>query len=461
MTISETRALRIEGAPWFAPISSLPELPKHFLRRERLESRISQGLSRRLTLVTGMAGAGKSVLVAGWAHQRARDATAYLALETDDNEPHRFWRRLVAALRVVDPEVGDNVLAALAVGMEDAQLAEVLATETALMGPVVIVIDGLQMVTDRGLTKAVDYLAAHLPSQVHLIITTRGSCRGEFHRLRLTGDLNEIGDADLRFSDDEANLLLSRVAGVQAASDAIAALVARTEGWAAGLIMAAMSATDEGAISLGAFAGNSGLVDEYFEREVLHDQPGETVQYLVETSVLEAMTADLCRHVTGRADACQVLEHLAERHLFLRPMEGEDGSYRYHRLFADFLRLRAASRQPEVVRQAHARAAEWWQSNARNGIAFAHLLKAEAHQEALALGAATAVQQLDHTQPMQDGLLPGDLPVTYLESDPWRMYVIGAALLARRQPGEAARWLRRLGRGFGDERPHPGPDLPG
>ena len=207
MTLCESLDSSV-GGTGVGPSAAVPDLPAHFVRRERLESRLSEPREGRVTLVTGMAGSGKSVLVAGWAGQMAPGTTAYLALDDGDNRPARFWRRLVGALRVVDPDVGDNVLAGLSIGMDDSQLAEVLAAETTIMGPAVLVLDGLEVLQHRALADAVGKLPAHLPSQIHLIVTTRGTWEGAgVHRLRLNRDLNEIDHDDLRFNDEEAGRL--------------------------------------------------------------------------------------------------------------------------------------------------------------------------------------------------------------------------------------------------------------
>ena len=452
MTLCESLDSSV-GGTGVGPSAAVPDLPAHFVRRERLESRLSEPREGRVTLVTGMAGSGKSVLVAGWAGQMAPGTMAYLALDDGDNKPARFWRRLVGALRVVDPDVGDNVLAGLSIGMDDSQLAEVLAAETTIMGPAVLVLDGLEVLQHRALADAVGKLPAHLPSQIHLIVTTRGTWEGAgVHRLRLNRDLNEIDHDDLRFNDEEAGRLFYSVTGLRLPTESIARLVRHTEGWAAGLTLAGLSVADsvETAASVVSFAGDSRLVDEYFRREVLRGHPGDAVEFMVETAVLETMTADLCRRVSGRADAGRLLESLAERGVFVLRVGQKAGTYRYHRLFAEFLNGWAATCQPDAVGQAHLRAAAWCQANRNDAVAVHHMVKAHADDRALELVAARAVQQFGQGRSTQDRSLLNEIPVAYLESHPWPMFVMGAAYLAERRPAEAATWLHRLSRTAGD-----------
>ena len=453
-----THAVGLAGPAYWAPA-----LPPDFIRRDRLEGRLSEALGRRLTVVTGVAGAGKSVLLAGWARSRA-GRTVWLGLEEADNDPVRFWERMVGALRVVDPGVGDNVLAALSLGVNDAEIAEVLVGELAAIVPSVLVLDDLHLLAHPGLTSAVEYVAGHLPAHVHLVVATRPPCPLGLRRLRMSCQLAEIDDRELRFGDDEARRLLWSAPWCSIPPDAVE-MLARVEGWAAGLrlVALALASSVDPCASLADFGGHSLRVADYFQHEVLALERAETVQFMLDTSVLETMTVRLCEDVSGRADAGSILEDLAGRHLFVLRTDAVGLGYRYHHLFAQFLRMRLAAQDPTIAGRAHLRAAEWFQRQGDNSAAFHHLVQGRAYDRAFALGASGVVLGLRDGQPAPGAApLLGELPQSYLEQDPWRMYVVAAALLCQRRITDAAGWLHRLTRSLAGHSPagtNPGPRL--
>ena len=243
--LSETRHWTANDAAVVGQGYWVPDLPPHFVCRERLEARLDDAVKSRLTTVTGMAGAGKSVVLAGWARRRAAGTTAWLGLQPADNEAVRFWHRLIRALQVVDPDVGANVVTALSAGASDSRLADVLVAELHVARPMVVVLDDFHQLTRSELIHAVVYMAGHLPSHVHLIVTTRQPCGLRLHRLRMSGDLAEIDQDDLRFRADEAGPLLSVIAGRPIPSSDVEVLTGRAEGWAAALRLAGLTLADE------------------------------------------------------------------------------------------------------------------------------------------------------------------------------------------------------------------------
>ena len=452
-TWGETRAWTTGAATVVGPGCWVPDLPRHYVRRERLEARLDDAVRSRLAVVTGPAGGGKSVLLAGWARRRRAGSTAWLSVESADNEPVRFWLRLVRALQVVDHDVSDSIVAARSAGVSDSRVAEMLAGELTILRPVVVVLDDIHRIDRAELIQAVVHLVGLLPSHVHLIVTTRQPADLGVHRLRMSGDLAEIDQDDLRFNPDEASRLLLSVAERPIPSGDVERLATGTEGWAAGLYFAGLSLADEkgGPGAAAARNGDSRLVCEYFQHDVLMGLPPETVRFLMETSVLETMTAELCQEVTGRADAVAILEDLADRHLFCLRSDAKPNWYRYHRLFADFLQHRLAVQDPAGARHARLRAADWLARNSHEGAAFDHLVRSHAYDQAMRLGAAGVTRQLGTGQPSHgDAWLPGELPQSYLEGDPWHMYLVAAALLGQRRRADAAWWLQRLTRSVSD-----------
>ena len=274
-TLGETKRWSADDASVVGLGCWVPDVPPHFVRRERLEpAERCRGVA-----VDGGNGHGRrrKIGAAGRLGLGGFEAgtTAWLQLDPVDNEPVRFWPRLVRALQVVDPDVGDNVMAALSAGVSDSLLAEVLVGELAVVRPLVVVLDDLHRLTRPELIHAIAYIAGHLPPHVHLIVTTRQPCGLGLHRLRMSGDLAEIDQDDLRFNDDEAGPLLSVVAARPISSSDIEVLTARTEGWAAGLCLAGLILAEEKDVrrSVASFQGDSPLVAEYFQDEVLIDLP--------------------------------------------------------------------------------------------------------------------------------------------------------------------------------------------
>ncbi len=448
-TLTETKRWGTGAVAVVGPGCWVPAVPPHFVRRERLEVRLNDAARSPLTVVEGMAGAGKSVLLAGWARRREAGTTAWLGLESDDNDPVRFWSRLVRALQVVDPDVGDDVVTALSAGVSNSRVAEALVGELAVARPVVVVLDDLHRLTRFELLQAVADMAGHLPSHVRLIVTSRQSCGLGFHRLRMSGDLVEIDQDELRFRDEEASRLLTSVAARPLPSGDIEVLTGRTEGWAAGLRLADLTLADkkDGRGSPATFDGGSRLVAEYFQHEVLAGLPPDTVRFMMETSGLEVITAGVSQEVTGRADAGAILDDLADRHLFTFRLDAGGTRYRYHRLLAEFLRHRLVAQHPDGARRARLRAASWLQRNGHGRAAFDHLVQGLAYDQALAVAAADVVSRFAGGEPtVGEALLPGEIPPAYLKGNPWRMYLVAAALISEHRTSDAAGWLQRLTR---------------
>ncbi len=431
----------------------VPDVPPHFVRRENFEARLNQAVGLPLTVVAAGPGAGKSVSLAGWARSRGAGTTAWLGLESADNDPARFWHRLVRALQVVDPDVSDHALRALPAGVTDSRVADVLVGEFTVAKPVVVVLDDLHRLIRSELVHAVVHMAGRLPSHVHLIVTTRQSCGMGFHRLRMSGVLAEIDQDELRFDAEEAGRMLSSVTGHPVSTGELEVLMAQTEGWAAGLRLAGLTLADqqEGHGPVAKFNGDSRLVVEYFQHEVLDGLPHQTVRFMMETSGLETITAGLCHEVTDRPDAGAILEDLVDRHLLTLCVDASGPGYRYPHLLSEFLRHRLAAQDPDRAREARRRTACCLERNGHHRAAFDLLVEGRDYNRALALAAAGLVRRIGGSQLIDnDRLLPGELPQNYLEGDPWRMYLVAAALLGQLRTADAAGWLRRLTRSLAD-----------
>jgi ATP/maltotriose-dependent transcriptional regulator MalT len=354
-----------------------------FLPRPRLVKRLAEGVARELVLVSTPAGFGKTTLLGDWA-RRSRRPLAWLSLDAGDNDPTRFWRQVAAALDRVRPGIAERVAALLGPPPPRSFEGLVSALVNELAGvadEVVLVLDDYHLIEAPPVHDSVAFLLERLPPGLRLVLASRADPPLPLARLRAGGQLTELRAADLRFTPEEAAALLRSTAGPDLSEAAVGALEGRTEGWAAGLQLAALSLRGHAdpAGFVATFAGSHRFVLDYLTEEVLARQPEPLVGFLLETSVLERLSGPLCEAVTGRADSQQLLEEIERANLFVVPLDEVRGWWRYHHLFAELLRVRLQRERPERVPALHRAAAAWHE---------AHGLADEAVRHALAAGEA-------------------------------------------------------------------------
>ena len=341
--------------------------------RPRLLARLDEGLGRGLVLVCGPAGYGKTVLLADWA-RRGDVPAAWLSLDAADNDPARFWRHAVAALDRARPGIDDRLGPLLGPpapssfqGLVTALIND-LAADQALL-----VLDDYHLISAQPVHESLAFLVEHRPAGICLVLASRSDPPLPLARLRARGQLTEIRAAELRFTPAEAGELLQHAAS--ALPDAsVAALAARTEGWAAGLQLAALSLRghDDAASFVAAFTGSHRYVLDYLAEEVLEGQDEQLRTFLLETSVLDRLSGPLCDAVTGREGSQALLEQTERAGLFLIPLDEVRGWWRYHHLFADLLRARLHQEQPGRLAQLHRNAAAWCQEHGMADDAIGH-----------------------------------------------------------------------------------------
>jgi LuxR family maltose regulon positive regulatory protein len=365
----------------------VPRPPPGFVPRRRLVEALGEGLARGRVLVCAPAGFGKTALLADWARGGGRPV-AWLGLDGGDSDPARFWRYAVAALDRARPGLAGRVGPPLARSFEG--LVTALINELAAdPGPdaVLLVLDDYHLVDSEPVHESVAFLLENLPPGLQVVVSGRADPPLPLARLRARGQLAELRAADLRFTGQEAAALLDETAGPGLPAAAVAALTARTEGWAAGLQLAGLSLRGHAdpAGFAAAFGGSHRFVLDYLADEVLDGQPGEVRAFLLETSVLERLSGQLCDAVTGRADSQALLEQVERAGLFLVPLDELRGWWRYHHLFADLLRGRLQAEQPGRVQELHRAAAAWSEE---------HDLADDAVRHALAAGDAAWAARL-------------------------------------------------------------------
>ena len=353
--------------------------PRHqTVERTRLHDLLRQGCSLPLTLVVAPAGWGKSTLVAGWLRQD-RVTAGWVSLDGGDDDPHRFWRYLLLAAGQAGPGAGTAALQRLDAAKSDV-LRDVLPTfineVTSSGAPLVLVLDDYHLITSAQVHASVAALLDRCPPQLHLVLITRADPPLPLSRLRVRGELAELRAEHLRFSLDEAREFFGGRLGTQLPEQDVYRLLARTEGWAAGLQLAALRLKDRADPSafIERFTGADWHIVNYLGEEVLTSQPPRVREFLLVTSVLNRMCAPLCDALTGRADGAELIDEVNRANLFLIPLDDERHWFRYHHLFGGLLRHELARTAPQQPSALHRQAAQWYAANGDPAEAIGHAI---------------------------------------------------------------------------------------
>ncbi len=345
----------------------VPTLRPDRVPRPRLMRLLDEHSRGGLVLVCAPAGYGKTVLLAEWARTGGRQP-AWLSLDAGDNDPARFWRHVLAALDRVRPGTAERFGVAVPPGSFEVPATALLNDLSGEPGDeVVLVLDDYHLIDAPAVHELVEFLVEHRPPGLHLVLASRSDPPLALARLRARGELTEVRAAQLRFTPEEAASLLhhaAQVSGGQLPAAAVQALAARTEGWAAGLQLAALSLRGHPDVAgfIASFTGSHRHVLDYLSEEVLQRQGEQVRAFLTDTAVLERLSGPLCDTLTGRADSQALLEQLERAGLFLIPLDEVRGWWRYHHLFADLLRARL-QRDGDRAAALHRTAAAWYEQH--------------------------------------------------------------------------------------------------
>jgi LuxR family maltose regulon positive regulatory protein len=308
---------------------------------------LREGLNRPLTLISAPAGFGKTTLLSEWRASEAGRSfpLAWLSLDNDDNDASRFLIYLVSALGTLKAGMGESALAALQSPQPPPAKAILTALANdlnTLSAPFALVLDDYHVISSQSVHEALKFMIDHMPLQMHLVLLTRADPPLPLARLRASSQLTEIRTLDLRFIPEETAAFLNEVMGLELSTDQIDALETRTEGWIAGLQLAALSLRqqEDKQAFVAAFAGDDRYVVDYLLEEVLHRQSPAIQTFLLRTSILDRLCGPLCEAVTGEMNGQTILAYLEQANLFVTSLDNRRYWYRYHQLFADLLRQR-------------------------------------------------------------------------------------------------------------------------
>ena len=363
-----------------------PCLPNSLVVRDRLLADLERACSTSFTLLAASAGWGKTTLLSTWVslHQ---EQIAWLSLDSLDNDPFRFWAAVIAALRRCRPGVGTVALALLhePVPPPFSAILTVLLNELALVtahsAPIVVLLDDYHVIDQQVIDETLTFWVEHLPPHVHFLLSSRVDPDLPLARWRLRGQLAEIRTTDLRFRPDEVSLLLQQELGSSLSEGEVAALERRTEGWVAGLHLAALLLRhkEDRSAWIATFTGSHRYLLDYVQQDILSQQPDALADFLLQTAVLTRLSAPLCQAVTRAPEqqTCQqILYELERANLFLQPLDEQRQWYRLHDLFREALLTLLEAKDPELLPQLHLRAARFYAEKGEMREAIAHALQA-------------------------------------------------------------------------------------
>lgn len=429
----------------------LPPPRSNLVSRPRLIERLDGGLHHKLVLISAPAGFGKSTLLSSWVAQIETSLVAWLSLDEGDNDLTRFLTYFIAALQTIERNIGQGALGFLqSPGPINVEIVlTTLLNELAeLPVDLVVILDDYQVIESQPIDKAIIFLLDHLPAKMRLIIASRIDPSLPLSRLRASGQMIELRADDLRFTLDEVTEFLNLIMGLNLSTPDITALETRTEGWIAGLQLAALSMKGlkgnyEIIEFINSFTGSDRYIQDYLADEVLRQRPKGTREFLLQTSILNRLSAPLCDTVrfSEEEDSQTILESLEAANLFIVPLDNERRWYRYHHLFAELLLQRLHQVQPDIVEKLHIRASEWYEKNSMEVEAFQHAVAANDVGRAARLieGGGLPLQYLGATSALN---WLGSLPTEVLDSRPSLWVIYASALNFSGQLADAEQKLQ-------------------
>ena len=402
---------------------TLPPVRARLVHRPQLLGRMNSCLNCKLMLVSAPAGFGKTTLVSEWVLESGRQS-AWVSLDEADNDPVRFLMYLVAALRKIAPEFGEDILENLeslpSLSME-AHYIPLINEISEALPPLILVLDDFHAIHSPDVHSLITFLIENQPAHVRIVISTRADPPWPIARLRTAGEMVELRAADLRFEPGEVEIFLMDVMNLDLSQDDLEILNRRTEGWIAGLQMAALSIRGQQDASgyIRSFAGSHRFILDYLVEEVLSSLSKEIEQFLLTTSILKRMTGALCDSLTGREDGAETLNQLDQLNLFVISLDDDRCWFRYHHLFADLLYSRFEQLSPDLLPDLHRKASQWYEDAGYVEEAIEHAFSAGDQKLAARLVEHTATRMFFEGNISTLSRWLDKIPPDLIRSQPW------------------------------------------
>ena len=348
---------------------NIPRIAPDCISRPRLYESLNQGLKRKLTLVSAPAGYGKTTLVAQWLMRRDRPF-GWLSLDEMDSDPKRYLLHLISAIHQMHPDFGKSLEELLQFPMTKCRMQKIISTLIndieSYSEETVLIVDDYHLIQSKTIHHGMDYIIKFLPENVHIYIISRNTPDLSLSLLRASCNLGEIRVSDLKFTKEEVRLLVHETMRILFSEKNLAMVTEKTEGWIAGLRMVLMMITDGNDDIdhlIKHLTGATSYISEYLEKEAFAVQTDKTRDFLLKTAILRRMTPDLCNAVTGSNDAFYQLSELKRDNLFIHALDSKCKWFRYHRLFAEQLKMRLKMTQPGIIKELHLKASNWLYEN--------------------------------------------------------------------------------------------------
>ncbi|MFO7622923.1 MAG: LuxR C-terminal-related transcriptional regulator [Anaerolineales bacterium] len=425
----------------------IPPTRKELVQRQRLLNRLSQGIERKLTLVSGPAGFGKTTLLSAWVAELQRPV-GWISLDAADNDWSSFVAFLIKGLQKISAGIANDIVEMLysAKTQESDALITYLINQIAeIQTPFLLVLDDYHVITDTRIHDLLQLILENQPAQMHLVISTRSDPPWPLARWRARGELSEMRTQHLRFNLEETAIFLNETMGLGLSRQNVEQLEARIEGWAAGLQMAALSLKDREDVPgfIQVFTGSHRFVFDYLVDEVFRGLSTEIQDFLLTTSILDRMCAQLCDHIRGASDSQDILEQLEQMNLFVIPLDGHRCWYRYHHLFAELIQQISRQKFSRQMPELHRKAREWYQQNGLVSEAIHHGVAEGNFEQVADLIEKDFIATLEKRDRIALIRWLETLPAGVIQSRPWLSLASAYVLLPTGLTQEVARLLQQ------------------
>jgi LuxR family maltose regulon positive regulatory protein len=367
----------------------IPPTGNNIVHRSVLHEKLNTGLSRKLILISAPAGFGKTTVVSNWIDQNKIPA-AWFSIDNGDNDPVGFLSYIISGIQSIHKEFGQSALKLLNSPNRPSveSIVSLLINEIIGINPdFLLVLDDFHLIKSNGVLELITYLLEHIPGNIHIVILTRSDPAISVSRLRSQHQLVELRSSDLSFSANDISILFNKKLKLGLSIEDVYSLETKTEGWIAGLQLTAISIQGREDISkfIKDFKGDNSYIMDYLMEEVLKIQTDDIKEFLVQTSMLEQMSASLCNTILNRTDSQLILEKLDKNNMFVIPLDDERNWYRYHHLFADLLKQRLQLREEAGNIELHNKACDWFEQHNMFDFAIGHALVIQSHQKCIQL----------------------------------------------------------------------------